>query len=511
MNNHKYKILVLCLLIFIQDIYPQKTKFMMPYPVIVELSRLDEAYQILDQFSKNVWDSWDDYMNFPFLFSFQNGLRVLVGHPNPPPVFVPFPDLFVHGLKVYIDTTNLNDFIIKLPILCGGGPISFGSFNNRHVTAVEITCRTQTSLQVPNFSTAEYNILAFIHELMHCYQANILKDQYPNLEINPDFNFALFGDIEGKALAKSYEQPNYEASIPFLKDFCIARILKIKYLTQDEKNSYECVEFSEGEAVYSEFTILQNIKKGYISCSSIKNDTTYKRFQNIEDYMAFYLNMLKSSTGNTLNLYDKNYWYGCFQAILLQTYFPGWQRELENGKWLDQILQERISITGLDSLNSLHRFREIYHLDSLKTEHETRITVRNETYKKLQSQKGRIYIIDFKPIRQLLSSSVNISKKNFELGLINMYPDGLGDLKFDKVSISFKPVLTEINQLYYVKLIDAKSKESKKPYKINYESKDDKGFYYNVIVTTPLFELKAPKITIIKSTNKIKFVIHSRV
>lgn len=498
-------------MLFTQIAYPQNAKYTLPEPVMTELGRLDEAYQILDQFSRNVWDNWDDYMDYPFLFTFQNGLRVLVGHPNPPSEFSPLPDLLIHGLKVYIDTTNVTEFVLNQPFICGGGPISFGSFNNKHVTIVDIRCSAPTSSQTADYASAEFNILAFIHELMHCFQLTILENYYEQLRINPDLNISLFADIEGQALAKAYEQPNYEASIPFLKDFCIARIIKLKDLTQDEKDSYESDEFCEGEAVYSEFIILQSLKNGFTSCSSVKNDTAYKRFNNPDTYLRFYLNKLKTSAGNTLNFYDKKYWYGCFQAVLLQNYFPGWQKEIENGKWLDQILRESLHITNVDSLNSLQRFHDIYNIDSLRIVHGNIISERNETYQALRDMKGRAYIIDLKPIHQFVLSLVDKSRQYYELGEINMFPSGLGELRFDKVSISFEPVLSEVNQLFYVKLIDENSKNSEKPYEIKYESKDDEGFYYNVTVTTPLFVLKAPKISIIKSSDRIKFIIHSRV
>jgi len=513
MSRIKYFQSLLCFLVLIQAANPQKTKYILPEPVKTELNRLDEAYQILDQFSKSVWDSWDDYITYPFLFIFQNGLRVLVGHPAPPSIFVPYPDFTVHRLKVYIDTTKLNNFVIKQPFQCGGGPLSLGTYNNKPVTTVNIWCTSSASSQLPQDSTSngENNILVFIHELMHCTQPKILKFQYGNLRINPDLNIALFADIEGQALVKAYEQTVYETSIPFLKDFCIARSLKVKDLSRSEKNSSACDEFREGEAVYSEITILQNIRNGFNSSLSIKNDTAYKRFWNPEVYLAKYMKNLKKASGNTLDIYEKNYWFGCFESLLLQRYFPEWQKEIESGKWLDQILFERLNITAADSLNALQRFQDIYHLDSLKAKHGTIISERNDTYNALQRREGKAYIIDFKPISQSLISLVDKSKKKYQLGLINMYPDGLGEISFDKISMSFSPVLSEINQLYYVKLIDINSDKNKNPFKIKYESKDEYGFYYNITITTPLFILKAPKITIIESTNRIKFVIHSRV
>ncbi|MBG0858457.1 MAG: hypothetical protein IQL11_03070, partial [Bacteroidales bacterium] len=70
---------------------------------------------------------------------------------------------------------------------------------------------------------------------------------------------------------------------------------------------------------------------------------------------------------------------------------------------------------------------------------------------------------------------------------------------------------TEINQLYYVKVIDTESGKNKKAYKMEYESEDDDGYFYNATITTPLFTLKAPKISIRESSNRVKFIVHSRV
>lgn len=513
MSSIKYSIFLLCLLFFIQPSYSQKTNYLLPKPVIIELNRLDEAYQILDQFSKSVWESWDDYMNYPFLFTFQNGLRVLVGHPMPPSAFVPYPDFTVHGRTVYIDITNLNNFEVKQPLLCGGGPLSYGSYNNKPITVVSIPCYQPGTGQISDSLnlTGENHVLVFIHELMHCTQSKIMPFKYGNLRINPDLNIALFGDIEGKALEKAFKQSSYEASVPYLKDFCTARTLKFKDYSKSEKNSSSWEEFSEGEAEFAEVILLQNIKNGFISSPSIKDDTGYSIFRNLDVYMAKYLNKLKKASGTSLNITDKFYWFGCFEALLLQRYFPGWQKEIEDGKWLDQILRERLNITAKDSLNSLQRFQKIYSIDSLKSIHEAMISSRDSTYKMFSKMKGRTYIIDMKPISQFQIDVINKDAKYYNLGKMYMYPEGIGSIKFAGISLSFESVPTEVNEIYYVKVVDENFSKRSEPFKINYESKDDNGFYYNVTINTPLFILKAPKITIIESSNRIKFVIHSRV
>jgi hypothetical protein len=512
----KLRLYVFLLIVFglTKTIYSQNSpNFHLTEPVKIELNRLGEAYQILDQFAKDVWNGWDDYMNYPFLFTFQNGLRILVGHPAPPPEFVQYPEVKVRGLSLYIDTTNLNNYVVKQPLQCGGGILTLGSFNNKPVTIVDISFISPASFQQgdPNAFKGETTIITFIHELMHCYQPIIREYRYGNLMINPDLNFALFSDIEGQALLQAYEQSTLNESLPFLKDFCVARSLKIKDLSKSEKISNACDEFCEGEAVYSEFTILTSIKKGFKSSLSADNDPDYNHFADIDSLLNNYIGHLKSSAGNTLEVHEKTYWYGCFEALLLQRYFPNWQNEMEKGVWLDQIIHNSVSITVKDSLLVMQRFQNIYHIDSLKNKHGAIISARDNTYNMFQERKGRIYIIDFKPISQFPGSLVDKTVKRYVLGLTYMYPDGIKELKFDDVSISFNPVPVEINQLYFVKVVDIDSVTHKEPYKMKYESIDNNGFFYNVTITTPLFTLKAPKVSISESNDRVMFIIHSRV
>lgn len=507
-------IIFLIFITFNETIYSQSLKtFSLPEPVKIELKRLDEAYKILDQYSNEVWQGWNDYLSYPILMNFQNGLRVLVGHPAPPDEFVPYPAIKIHGLALHIDTSKLNKYIIKLPLQVGGGVLTLGSFNRLPVTIVDLKFTAPVNEQMNNsyYKNGEEQILAFIHELMHCYQRKILKKRYGNLRRDPDLNYALYSDIEGQALSLAYEQVSMEQSLPYLKDFCIARRMKMKGLNMLEKNQLSSDEFNEGEAVYSEFIILQCIKKGFKSSFQLGYDPEYKRFENPDIYLNNYLIRLKKSTGETLNLAGKFYVYGCFQALLLQRYFPDWKKEVEEGFWLDQIIERRLTITSNDSLLVMQRFQNIYHIDELKAKHENTISARDETYKMFTERKGRAYIINTSAIEQLLSQHVDTSAKSYKLGRNYMYPDGIGDIKFDGVSISLNTMPTEIYNLYNLKVIDTDLDREDKPYSITYKSKDSNGFYYNTIIETPLFILKAPKVSIIESEERVIFMIQSRI
>ncbi|MFA5849539.1 MAG: hypothetical protein WC833_06630 [Bacteroidales bacterium] len=503
MKTLRIYIILLIVLSSVKTVSSQtKSDYQLPEAVKVELNRLAETYNILDQFSNEVWDGWNDYKNFPFQMTFQNGLRVLVGHPAPPKVYVPYPHLKVNGMYIHIDTTKLNNFELKQPLSCGGGILTLGSFNNKPVSIVDLMFYPARDSSYKSENT----ILVYIHELMHCYQPKINQRQSGNLRINPDLNIALYCEIEGQALLWAYEKSSLEESLPFLRDFVVARKLRTKDLDVSEKTSLANDEFSEGEAVYSEVTILNNVKKGFKSILSADDDPYYNHFSEPDIYLKRYPGNIKSTKSNTLDIYSKNYWYGCFEAILLQRYFPGWQKEVEKGAWLNQIIDKKINLTEQDSLLSVQRFHDLYNIDSLSKRHQEVISGRDELYKVFQERKGFTYIIDTKPVKQF----INPTDKNYKLGLISMYPDGIKEFKFNDVSVSFKPVPIEVNQLYYIKAIDTESDKHKKPYTIEYESKDKEGFFYKVTITTPLFTLKAPKVSIRKSSNRVKFVILSR-
>lgn len=491
--------------------FSNSESFKLPNSVVLELNRLQEAYTILDQFSDSVWHGWNDYKSFPFLMTFQNGLRILVGHPSPPAEFILYPGLKVDGLTLYIDTTKLNAFPLKSPLLAGGGPLFFGNFDKKPVKVVNINFTSPLNATYDQeVFRGENNIMVYIHELMHCYQPQIMKKQYGNLRINPDLNIAIHSEIEGLALLKAFEQDSRETALPFLKDFCIARSYKIAEFTEDEKKSYSCDEFREGEAVYSEYMVLQQMKNGFKSSLQANEDSAYHHFANSEILLSKYPKRLFDVSRSTFDIYAKNYWYGCYEALLLQRYFPGWQKEIENGLTLNDIFRKNLHISANDSIQALQRIREIYGIDSIKERHEKRITGRDEAYQMIRERKGFTYIIDMKPVTQYATGLVDGSYKRYNLGLIWMYPEGIGDIRFNNISASFKPVPTELNQLYYIKVIDTESNKHKKPYKMKYKSKDDQGNYYGVTVETPLFTLNAPKICIREDKNRVKFLIQSR-
>jgi hypothetical protein len=69
----------------------------------------------------------------------------------------------------------------------------------------------------------------------------------------------------------------------------------------------------------------------------------------------------------------------------------------------------------------------------------------------------------------------------------------------------------EINQLYYFKVVDTGWKKRKTGYTIRYKAKEGEDIYTGVTLTTPLFELKAPKIRLTEEPSRVKIRLLSRV
>ena len=109
----------------------RKNRPELPEAVRIELLRLEETYHVLDHTAAKVWPGWTNYRDFPFRFSFENGLRVLVGHPNPPEGYVLAPDITVDGKPVYVDARRVEPLRLEQPLYAGGGISSLGKIRRK--------------------------------------------------------------------------------------------------------------------------------------------------------------------------------------------------------------------------------------------------------------------------------------------------------------------------------------------------------------------------------------------
>ena len=492
----------------------EKPKFELPLAVASELRRLEETYHVLDFAAEKIWPGWKSYKDFPFMLSFENGLRLLIGHPAPPKEFELLPDHKIQDKNVYIDRTKLAPLEIKEPLSCGGGILPYGMSEGRPIQTVSMNFYKVPLSEKEDLSKmkTEDRILIYIHELFHCFQRANVQFQYGNLRYNSDVNYALYSEIEGRALEKAYAESDSEKAKGYLKDFIIARELKRKSMTEAQQKEESSDDVREGTAVYSEVRTLEILKEGYKPQLNATDDPYYGEFKDIDSFLKKYTERLKSSSENIYESKMKCYDYGCFQALLLQRFFPGWQEPFSKEACLmDDELRKRIPVSEEDKAGAQKRFQDVYNFEEIKARAQKAMEERDSAYKALISLKGKAYIISFKEVQQYVSAVVDKSKKSYDLGLIKTYPDGIGKIKFEDVEIDVHQKPAEVNQLFYIRLVDTEWKKRSKPYSLQFEKQESDSVYKNAVITNPLFTLKAPKVRIKDSAKRVKIWVLSRV
>ncbi len=485
----------------------------LPEAVRIELLRLEETYHVLDQTAAKVWPGWTNYRDFSFQFNFENGLRVLVGHPSPPEGFVLATDIKVDGKPVYIDARRVEAVRLEQPLHAGGGISSLGTSGGKPIPLIDMSLgRARPGDEAGGrMFEAETSILTYIHELFHCFQEDHIQVPYPNFRYNPDVTFASYSEVEGAALEKAYQAGGSKEAQRYLEDFLLARKLKRRGMSEFDARCESGDEVREGTAVYAEVRSLEVLAAGFTPRLRTIEDPYYRGFADVGALLRRYWERLDKRKALTYS-YLKGYEYGCYQALLLQRLFPGWQASF-GGKpvLLDEEIGARVKLTSEDEGLAERRFKRVYKLTKIRERHRKAVHERDAAYQAISSRQGRAYIVSFKPIRQFAAGLVDAQKKKYEVGLMNVFPGGVGTVKTDDIEVRFAKAPVEINQLYYFKVVDTAWKTRKTPYQMRYAAKEGDDTYTGVTLTTPLFELRAPKIRILQAPSRVKIWILSRV
>ncbi|MFC1725547.1 hypothetical protein ACFL4T_07960 [candidate division KSB1 bacterium] len=479
----------------------------------IELKRLEETWNILDQYADKICEGWNGFAEVPFLFVYPNGVKLLVGHPKPPVDFKEVEGITVKNKKVYIDRSKEISLKLEPPLLGGGSPIFHAG--SRTVWIRLMNTKTQSKINKENEENkhlkmaSENQILMNIHELFHCHQSNIVKLRYGSLRYNPDLNYAVYSDIEGKALEKAYFEKDDEKSKEYLKDFIIARELKRKSMTEHNQGCESADDFREGTAVYSVFQALLCLKENYIPILTNETDPYFFGFKNIDYFINEKIKSLKENQDKSLISKFKCYHYGCFQAILLSRLFPGWIEEsVKENKFLDEIISGRLNISEDEKETIVKRININYDSDSIFEKHKKVIDDRDLVLEQWKNKKGKVYILNFQPTGEYLIPEPR--GKSYSDGSINLYPEGIKELKIYEISLTSENTLIE-KQMFHIRWIDENSKSGEKGYSINYEKKEGENIFLNAEVKTGGFTLRAPKVEVKEGKKRVKFNVLSKI
>ncbi|MCX6577895.1 MAG: hypothetical protein NTV82_16080, partial [Candidatus Aminicenantes bacterium] len=206
----------------------------------------------------------------------------------------------------------------------------------------------------------------------------------------------------------------------------------------------------------------------------------------------------------------KCYAFGCFQALLLTRYFPGWQTDFfQKNKFLDQALNESLGLAKEEKEKIAGGLKDRYPVGEITDKHTKLIQKRDDALKMIQERKGRVYIINFKQTQEYVLPKS--SGESLRIGLINIYPDGIEKIKIQDVLFEGRKTPIIHDQLYYVKWIDTEAKANEKGYVLSFSRKEGEDIYYDAEFTTKGFTLKAPKIQVKDVPARVKVTVLSKI
>ena len=495
---------------------PQTQAPPLPAVVVTELKVLGETYALLDALADKVWPGWSGYREVPFLFEFENNLRVLVGHPNPPKPFELVPGLTIGGHSVSADRSRVSAVALTPPFSGGGGPNDFGTTTDgKPVHTVMISLRSARTSEAPVDAAkggTEEKVLIYLHELFHCYQTGHVEAKAGNLRFNPDAEFATWSQVEGIALERAYLATDPTGTRQHLEEFIVARSLKRRSMSEEQRAEESADDLREGTATYVMLRALELLKDGsFRPALTAAEDPTYHGFANREAMIADYLDHLRQDASRHEDPKMKCYHYGCFQAALSARLFPGWQKDVEASGEIDGVIEKRLAMTGAQRAAAESRLRRDYPVDTISASARQFTEPRDAAYSAISARKGRTYIVDVKAIRTFLDTLVTgKTARSYRLGLLSLYPAGFPGFTIDAVTMSPVSVPMNTDQLYYVKVVDTEWQAHKTPFAITGTPQPD-GSYTNATVTTPLFTLQAPRVKVVETGNRVKIRVLERV
>jgi hypothetical protein len=225
--------------------------------------------------------------------------------------------------------------------------------------------------------------------------------------------------------------------------------------------------------------------------------------------LAQYRDGLKKAASRHEDPRQKCYDYGCFQGLMCERLFPGWQASVGKGESIDAILASKLPVGDDERPAIEQRLQKDYPYAEIRADASRYIDARDAAWNDLKSRKGRTYILDFKTITQYVAGLVD-TKVAYRLGLITMYPSAYPGFKLDDIELSRTSTPAIADQLYYLKVVDTAPATNRRPYTV-IGTKQADGTWVSATVTTPLFTIKAPKVRIRETATRVKIQVLARV
>lgn len=240
------------------------------------------------------------------------------------------------------------------------------------------------------------------------------------------------------------------------------------------------------------------------------DDPYFFDFANRDYFLQKRLQWWRMMRQETFDVYDKHYDVGCFQALVLDRLSPGWKQTFTKmGKFLDQLIADLIPLTEQEKETISNQINLRYEYDKVAARHAPLIAGRDDAYTAIRNRKGRDYIIDFYSLG--VWPRPENRRKKFSIGNTIIYREGIKDLQIERVLLRTEDTPIEQNQAWYMKWVDTEAKKGEKGYDLKFSRKEGDDIYYDLVLKTHGFSLKAPKIQLKERPTRVKIILLSKV
>jgi hypothetical protein len=488
----------------------------------IELSRVDEAYSLIERFGQRVWPGWTNYLEPEFYLNFPNSVRVLVGSPHHVPEgFEPIAGRTLHGRALYINRKD--EMPIKL-----GSLTSTGGNGGPSVQIYFAQLPATPFIKPSDGGISETDILVDVHELFHCFQHQIKAYKAANDRVDAitkgsgpflaDLNYAKWSSVEGRALLGAYDAKDKKSVREYLEDYLVARREKQKGMPAFMIATEENEQVSEGTAEYANDKMAMLVRDAkYTGSNDHAGDQFYSKFAAMNAYIDRHLREQTTySMDATTDTGMKYYQFGALICLALDRVSPKWKLNFfQSGKTLDDVVSGVLRLKPADEERIEARLATKYNMAEIEAKHRPVIEQRDQALAVMAGRKGRRFVVDFSklPKRDVVALAWDYTKPMVKIGARFIFLKGMGPVKLAQVEVATAD--TPVDYLIptrTVEWIDTELTAGDKGYELKAGSQDG-DVLKDVTLTTKGFTLKAPEVQIVENKDKdeVRVLILSKV
>ncbi|RPJ74994.1 MAG: hypothetical protein EHM24_05090 [Acidobacteria bacterium] len=509
----------------------------------IELQRLEETYAVLERFAKDIWPGWTNYLDPEFRVQFPNLVFLIVG----PRAAVPDGYLLaegrtIHGKPVYLNRKEELPIALQPPLGGGGGGgltirIRLQQFPLRPgVTPPENAVKGDKPFE-PRYDVSEQQILAYVHEFFHGFQAVAIPGRAPTPQprapraaeqppappptpmrsaprephIVVTLDYSTYSNVEALALKEAYVSAAAAQARERLADYLVARHLKQQTMAPREIAFENETQLTEGTALYSDTRMASLIlAAGYGGNGRHEGDPAFSSWRGMQSYLDEKLAaQIRYSGGSTLDTLSKYYVFGAHLCFILDRISPAWKTAFfQSQKSLDTVVGETLKLTEADERRIAAGLEARYSVSDVRAKHKRVLDERDAAIALIAGRQGRRYIVDFERTRE--SFDILPRGKSVRLGVEQIFWNGIGRLTLGNISLTSVDTPMHRPGLWTVEWVDTNAADGVKGYELTCRERagtECRGAEFK----TAGFTLKAPAVELAETGNEVRVTILSKV